>query len=197
MRTENRARTSSPGRVMIAVAVVVTLSWLSCQQAVAEPPAYQVKLTMQAQEQSNWCWAAAGATIAVAIGHPIAQKKMCALSKGLNEDANCPNNQASLGEVQTGFRRMGLKDPGDYTSSVLPYATLRRLLAADQPVETRILWASGGGHMQVLYGYDDAKDWVFWGDPWPASPRLSSGPYSRYVKNNKFTWTHTLSGIEG
>lgn len=190
----------SGGRVrgVVAVGVVVVLSWLAAQPALAEPPAsHQVKITMQEQRQSNWCWAASGATIAEILKHPVSQQRMCALSKNLDENASCPNNQAHLGEVQNGFQRLGLKNPGKYTSSPLGYDDLKSQLSADQPVETRIQWASGGGHMHVLYGYDDAKNWVYWGDPWPKSQRLSWAPYSQYVKSGRFTWTHTLSGIEG
>ena len=66
---------------------------------------------------------------------------------------------------------------------------------AKRPIETRIQWSSGGGHMHVIYGYDADRSQVAWGDPWKSTPRYNEGSHQTYVRGNKFSWTHSLYQI--
>ena len=74
------------------------------------------------------------------------------------------------------------------------FAAIRTETAANRPVATRVGWRSGGGHVQVVHGYDTSGDWVFWSDPGPAK-RYNWSTYGFYAQNPAFTWTHTLTGI--
>ncbi len=86
-------------------------------------------------------------------------------------------------------------NPGSYVSGYLRYATVQGEIDAGRPVETRIQWSSGGGHMNVLYGYDSGNNWLYWGDPWPSNYRYNWGDYNYYVSNGSFSWTHSLYRI--
>lgn len=165
------------------------------QSAAALPAAYRVNITMQAQEKTNWCWAAAGNTIAAWHGVSVSQNHFCALAKNRATSSACPNDQAHLGEAQNALRKLNFTNPGQYLSNTLSYAAIQQQTAANQPIETRIGWQSGGGHMHVLYGYDTTKSWVYWGDPWQSSNRYNWATYNYYRNNSSFTWTHTLTGI--
>lgn len=156
--------------------------------------ANRLNITMQAQQQSNWCWAAAGNTIASYYGRNYSQNQFCNAAFGRQQGYNCPNSQATLGDVQQGLRWTGVR-PGSYVNGWLNYATVRSEIDANRPVETRIGWDSGGGHMHVLYGYDTSSSWVYWGDPWPSSGRYNWASHSWYVNNTSFNWTHSLYRI--
>ncbi|UGY90741.1 papain-like cysteine protease family protein [Streptomyces gobiensis] len=151
-------------------------------------------ISMQAQEKSNWCWGAAGNTIADYYGKKYSQNQFCNAAFNRRQGTTCPNNQATLGHVQTGLRWTGV-NPGSYVSGWLRYGTVQSEINADRPIETRIGWKSGGGHMHVIYGYDTANSWVYWGDPWPSSNRYNWASHSWYVNNNSFAWTHSLYRI--
>ncbi|KUJ67353.1 hypothetical protein ACZ90_29015 [Streptomyces albus subsp. albus] len=99
-----------------------------------------------------------------------------------------------LGNVQTGLSWAGVR-PGSYVTGWLRYPTVQAEISAQRPIETRIQWSSGGGHMHVIYGYDDANNWVYWGDPWPSSDRYNWASHAWYVNNNEFSWTHSLYRI--
>ncbi|MDX3373869.1 papain-like cysteine protease family protein [Streptomyces sp. ME02-6991-2A] len=161
-------------------------------QAVAA--AQRLNITMQAQQKSNWCWAAGGNTIAAWFGRNYSQNQFCNASFNRNQNTECPNSQATLGNVQTGLSWTGVR-PGSYVTGWLRYPTVQAEIAAQRPIETRIQWSSGGGHMHVIYGYDDANSWVYWGDPWPSSDRYNWASHSWYVNNNQFSWTHSLYRI--
>ncbi|GGZ58903.1 hypothetical protein GCM10010328_36980 [Streptomyces rubiginosohelvolus] len=156
--------------------------------------AQRLNITMQAQQQSNWCWAAGGNTIAAWFGRNYSQNQFCNAAFNRNQNTQCPNSQATLGNVQTGLSWAGVR-PGSYVTGWLRYPTVQAEISAQRPIETRIQWSSGGGHMHVIYGYDDANSWVYWGDPWPSSDRYNWASHAWYVNNNEFSWTHSLYRI--
>ncbi len=154
----------------------------------------KLNITMQQQQNTNWCWAASGNTIATWFGYNYSQNQFCNAAFGRSTNSTCPNSQASLGDVQNALSWIGI-NPGSYVTGYLRYATVQGEVNADRPVETRIQWSSGGGHMHVLYGYDTASNWVYWGDPWPSNYRYNWADYSYYVSNGSFSWTHSLYRI--
>lgn len=156
--------------------------------------AKRLNITMQAQQKTNWCWAAGGNTIAAFYGKQYTQNQFCNAAFGRSQNTECPNSQATLGNVQNALDWAGI-NAGSYVSGWLRYPTVQAEINAGRPVETRIQWSNGGGHMHVLYGYDDANSWVYWGDPWPSSDRYNWASHSWYVNNNTFSWTHSLYRI--
>lgn len=61
-------------------------------------------ITMQAQQKTNWCWAASGNTIATWFGRNYSQNQFCNAAFNRQQGYDCPNNQASLANVQTALR---------------------------------------------------------------------------------------------
>ncbi|WAL94844.1 papain-like cysteine protease family protein [Streptomyces sp. Je 1-369] len=166
-------------------------------QGAADPSvlaAKRLNITMQAQQKTNWCWAAGGNTIATYMGRNYSQNQFCNAAFGRSQNTECPNNQATLGNVQSGLRWAGINS-GSYVTGWLRYPTVKAEIDAGRPMETRIQWSNGGGHMHVLYGYDDASSWVYWGDPWPSNDRYNWASHAWYVDNNTFSWTHSLYRI--
>ncbi|MGW0734705.1 papain-like cysteine protease family protein [Streptomyces sp. NPDC002851] len=183
--TEAPYNGSSPSVANAAPAKAETASALAAKR---------LDITMQAQEMSNWCWAAGGNTIATYFGEGYSQNQFCNAAFGRQQGTSCPNNQATLGHVQNALDWMGI-NPGSYVNGWLRYPTVQAEIDANRPVETRILWSNGGGHMHVIYGYDDAKSWVYWGDPWPSNDRYNWASHAWYIDNNTFSWTHSLYRI--
>ncbi|MFJ4779575.1 papain-like cysteine protease family protein [Streptomyces sp. NPDC088762] len=154
----------------------------------------RLNITMQAQQKTNWCWAAGGNTIATWFGRNYSQNQFCNAAFNRQQGYDCPNNQATLGNVQTGLRWAGINS-GSYVNGWLQYSTVQTEINANRPIETRIQWSNGGGHMHVVYGYDTANSWVYWGDPWPSSDRYNWASHAWYVDNSTFSWTHSLYRI--
>ncbi|WP_405779162.1 papain-like cysteine protease family protein [Streptomyces sp. NBC_00859] len=160
----------------------------------AAPGAKRLNITMQEQQQTNWCWAASGNTIASWYGRNYSQNQFCNAAFGRSQNGTCPNGQATLGNVQDGLNWAGIT-PGSYVTGWLQYSTVQTEINAGRPIADRIQWASGGGHMNVIYGYDTSSDWVYWGDPWPSDNRYNWAAHDWYVNNNEFSWTHSLYRI--
>ncbi|MGW6460966.1 papain-like cysteine protease family protein [Streptomyces sp. NPDC055078] len=206
MRTTRRRL----GAVSAVLAALITVPLSSAAAAPADDPATtratgpaeagaalaakRLDITMQAQLKTNWCWAAGGNTIAAYFGKNYSQNQFCNAAFNRSQNSQCPNNQATLGNVQTGLRWAGVR-PGSYISNWLRYPAVQTDIDQNRPIETRIQWSSGGGHMHVIYGYDTASSWVYWGDPWQTSSRYNWGSHAWYVNNNSFSWTHSLYRI--
>ncbi|MGI5483374.1 papain-like cysteine protease family protein [Streptomyces lavendofoliae] len=185
-------------RLLLAVLLAATTTLLGpVSAATAEDgstttlAAKRLDITMQAQLKTNWCWAAGGNTIATWFGRSYTQNQFCNAAFNRQQGSDCPNWQATLGNVQNGLRWAGI-GAGSYVDGWLRYSTVQTEINAGRPVETRIQWASGGGHMHVIHGYDDANGWVYWGDPWPSSDRYNWASHAWYVDNGSFSWTHSL-----
>ncbi|MFF4953695.1 papain-like cysteine protease family protein [Streptomyces chattanoogensis] len=195
-----RRRLSAAALTLAAFTALTTLPGAAA--SASTPPAHATKaaaanrldISMQAQEESNWCWAGSGNTIASWYGRNYSQNQFCNAAFGRPQNTACPNNQATLGNVQNAFDWMGINS-GSYVSGYLRYSTVQNEINADRPIETRIQWSSGGGHMHVIYGFDTAKNWVYWGDPWGSNNRYNWGDYGYYVNGSSFSWTHSLYRI--
>ncbi|MFD5508147.1 papain-like cysteine protease family protein [Streptomyces sp. NPDC127051] len=191
-------------RLSLAAVLTAVLFTLPTAAATAAPTsdagaesalAYKrLDITMQAQAKTNWCWAASGNTIATWFGRNYTQNQFCNAAFNRQQGYDCPNNQATLGNVQTALNWAGINS-GTYVTGWLRYPTVQSEIDANRPVETRIQWSNGGGHMHVIYGYDTANSWVYWGDPWPSSDRYNWASHAWYVDNSTFSWTHSLYRI--
>ncbi|UQA96099.1 papain-like cysteine protease family protein [Streptomyces halobius] len=190
------ALTALPGATASATAPLAPSAHATgaAQSAVAPRAVNRLDITMQAQERSNWCWAGAGNTIADWYGKNYSQNQFCNAAFNRQQGTACPNNQATLGHVQNAFDWMGINS-GSYVTGYLRYSTVQSEINAKRPIETRIQWSSGGGHMHTIYGYDTAKNWVYWGDPWASNNRYNWGDFDYYVNGSSFSWTHSLYRI--
>lgn len=171
-------------------------AWLAIQTpASALPsPAARHPVAMQAQEKSQWCWVASGNTIAAHHGVALSQNEFCRIAHD-ERRRECADEPGTLGDVRRAFGKLGFSAPGNYVEGRIPHAAVQAQTGAGKPVQTRVGWAAGGGHMHVLYGADAGRKWVSWGDPLPTGSRHHWSTYDFYAGNKSFTWTHTLSGI--
>lgn len=187
----------SPVRKLLRTTGALALAagtWMAATGTAHAYSWYRLDIDMQAQQNTNWCWAAAGNTVAAYYGHSYSQNQFCNLAFNRALNSGCPNNQATLANDQNAFRTIGIS-PGNYLNGYLSYSTIIRNIDAHHPVMARIQWTSGGGHMQTIYGYDQSRSWVYWGDPWPSTTRYNWATYNWYVGNSNFFWTHSLHNI--
>jgi hypothetical protein len=179
------------------VAILVGSAVLSVSPAAFAAGSDQQQLTidMQTQQYDEWCWAASGVTIANYEGHPVEQNEFCKLAHNENGET-CTNNPAYLEEVSNGFKKLGFNNPGTVRKD-LTFDQVRAEIDADRPMESSIQWTAGGGHAEVIYGYDATDGTISFGDPWPDDQRYNTMTFADYRSNSEFTWNYTLAGIEG
>ncbi|MFI9200933.1 papain-like cysteine protease family protein [Streptomyces sp. NPDC053048] len=192
--TTATAATTATGAATTTASAAATATSSAAGEQASLRAVNKLGITMQAQQKTNWCWAASGNTIATWLGRNYSQNQFCNAAFNRQQGTTCPNNQATLGNVQNALSWAGI-NRGSYVNGWLRYSTVQSEINAGRPVETRIQWSSGGGHMHVIYGYDDSGSMVYWGDPWPSSNRYNWASHNWYVNNNQFSWTHSLYRI--
>ncbi|MFD6812546.1 papain-like cysteine protease family protein, partial [Streptomyces anthocyanicus] len=107
-----RRRLQNGTRSLVAFAAAALLLVPTAASASAAPSpapagtatalgAKRLDITMQAQQKSNWCWAAGGNTIATWFGRGYSQNQFCNAAFQRQQGYDCPNWQATLGNVQT------------------------------------------------------------------------------------------------
>ncbi|MEV8566007.1 papain-like cysteine protease family protein [Streptomyces sp. NPDC051322] len=155
----------------------------------------QLDFSEQTQTQDEWCWDATGLSIAqfLGYGNGVSQNTFCDYARGLPAGYPCPNQPGELSDVQNGWYGTGMRDVGQVTGPV-SFNTVAQSIDAGSPVEVGIYWTSGGGHANVLYGYDANSQSLMYADPWPSNPRYGEMSYSSYVSNYQFQWGQSLYG---
>ncbi|MFI5780487.1 papain-like cysteine protease family protein [Nocardia sp. NPDC051570] len=139
----------------------------------------------QIQQWNQWCWAADGASIATYLGHWIGQNDYCKLVFGVDSHGTCPNDTASLEEIAAAFGKIGF---GASVGSPFSMTTVASEISANRPILTGIAWTEGGGHAQVVYGYDADAATITYGDPWPTSRRSVTQTLASYTENPDWIW---------
>ncbi|ANN18733.1 hypothetical protein SD37_25975 [Amycolatopsis orientalis] len=152
----------------------------------------QLNYTQQVQQYNQWCWAADGSSIEKALGGTASQAQFCAAGKGTSA-GYCPNQAAQIYEIVRGFRGTGFsaQDAG----GPIGFSSVVSQIDAGILNLTGIYWTSGGGHAEVIYGYDSANQSIMVGDPWPTYQRYQTWNYNQYRSNGQFRWNDTIVNI--
>jgi hypothetical protein len=152
-------------------------------------------VTMQKQVQDEWCWDASGLTLANYWGyHQYSQYDFCHLA-AQGSWLDCNDQPATLDDMANGLARMGFRNSGYDLYRSASFSETSNEIANGRPFAVRIGWSTGGGHMNVIYGYDSTSNMIAVGDPWPTTQTYTWWNYSTYASNNQFQWTHSRIGI--
>ncbi|MCR6489780.1 hypothetical protein M8542_43910 [Amycolatopsis sp. OK19-0408] len=158
----------------------------------AATAAVSLDYSQQVQQNDEWCWAADGASIEQFHGASTSQEDFCAAGKG-TMPGYCPNEAAQIDEIVNGFHGTGFS--ADSAGGAVSYSAITQQIDAGNPALTGIYWTSGGGHAEVIYGYDAANQSMDVGDPWPTYQRYRTQSYNDYLQNSEFTWGDTVVDI--
>jgi hypothetical protein len=124
----------------------------------------QLTFSMQAQQQTNWCWAAVSASVASYFNTPgpsgtpwqqceIASAEFAPVSCCPNGSAPACNRDWYLDKALT--RVNHLASPATSGAASFPY--IQQQINSNCPVGVRIGWIGDGGHFVVVSGYDDTN----------------------------------------
>ncbi|MYW02992.1 papain-like cysteine protease family protein [Streptomyces sp. SID3343] len=154
----------------------------------------QLSFNELTQVQNQWCWAATGLSAARYLGRGLSttQNTFCDYARGLPTNYACPNQPGELSDIQRAWSRLGMSR--GQLAGALNFNTVASSIDANSPIVVGIYWTAGGGHANVLYGYDSNSGTLMYADPWPANQRYGEMDYNSYVSNYEFQWAESVYG---
>lgn len=161
------------------------------------PPATLLPVPLDGQLQSNWCWAASGQMVTTYFGHGVSQCKQVDDQDSLSNCCDNPTpSSCNLGGTthidNYGFTRVVVTTP-------ILYKSLQCELSSDQRAMIWDLrWNGGGGHTQVLVGYETTDgQWLWVNNPEPVGQgTLDLITYDAYISGPNYHYGRTEWGIQ-
>jgi hypothetical protein len=147
-------------------------------------------LSMQAQQETNWCWAATTSSVSRKFDSSSSWSQCNVASTTLSgsccTNASPCNKQWSL---DAPLRVTGnLQEPPSAGADAFP--DVQAQLDLGNPVCCHITWNQGGGHFMAIVGYDDTNGDVYLDDPLYGA---STVPYTSFVSSYRGSgdWDYT------
>jgi len=150
-----------------------------------------LELDMQEQSQTQWCWAACGASIGDYY-HGQGTYSQCGVANLVQAKTTCCENPSGCN--QPAKLDDALKAADSYQSMVSNSVSFDVLVAqidANKPVGTRVGWYGGGGHFMAISGYNSKQPKkITIKDPWYGQSVMDYDKYPAQY-NGGGNWTHT------
>jgi hypothetical protein len=159
----------------------------------SKPRWRRVPLTVQAQLQSEWCWAACSTSVSHFYDAASAWTQ-CDVANAELAQTGCCEDGSSGACNQPWYLDRALRRTNNFASrhkGPASMAELRSQLDAGRPVGARIGWAGGGGHFVTISGcLDDATGVLEVRDPIYGTSEISVANF-RSSYQGSGSWTHT------
>ncbi|MFH8562128.1 papain-like cysteine protease family protein [Streptomyces sp. NPDC017988] len=107
----------------------------------------------------------------------------------------CNNQPATLDDMARGRSSLGMAHTGSGLNSAATFNQVYTDVKAARPVAARIGWTPGGGHMNLVHGFDTSNTTIAVADPWPDTATYTWWKYNDYVSNSSSKWAHSRIGI--
>jgi Papain-like cysteine protease AvrRpt2 len=150
---------------------------------------------MQAQTQSNWCWAATSTSVSHFYwwASPWTQCKVAGAELNLTTCCQSPVPSACNVPWYLDKALARTQNFVSIVSGTVSFDQVKAEIDAGRPVGARIGWSGGGGHFVAIYGYTQilgVLDFFDIDDPIYGKSHLSVSDFTSNYQGSG-TWTHT------
>jgi peptidoglycan hydrolase-like protein with peptidoglycan-binding domain len=153
---------------------------------------YVLNFTMQAQQQSNWCWAAVSSSVSC-FYDPSSSWTQCKVANAQLSRTDCCGAGASGPCNVYGYLDLGLTEVGHFDHfqvGTTAFAVLQNEIIGSRPFGIRVAWSGGGAHFIAAIGAEEG-DLVLVGDPGSGTISLVDFTTLQTDYNGSGTWTHS------
>lgn len=187
----------APGVIVAALRwvgrLVIEIAWWARGLFRLIPVWRRLAFTMQAQQQTQWCWSA----VATSVSHfydASSTWTQCAPANAELGETTCCQDGSSAACNRSWYLDLALDEVGHldaWSSGAASFAGVRAEIDGGEPLGVRIGWSGGGGHFLVIEGYlDDATDQVAVDDPWYGASDLAYSTLTTSYQGSG-SWTHS------
>jgi Papain-like cysteine protease AvrRpt2 len=161
--------------------------------SVSKPRWRRLPLNVQAQLQSQWCWAACSTSVSHFFDAASAWTQCGVVNAELSQTGCCEDGSTATCN-QPWYLDKALTRTGNFasrTSGTAPMSKIRSELSAGRPVGVRIGWTGGGGHFVTISGcLDDATGMLEIRDSIYGTSDISLANFTSSYQGSG-SWTHT------
>lgn len=154
----------------------------------------QLPFNMQAQTESNWCWAATSTSVSHFYWW-FSNWTQCRVANSELGHSDCCNSPVPSACNVPWYLDKALTRTNNFVSIMNGQAGFQQVkseIDAGRPVGARIGWNGGGGHFMVIYGYSRILNLEFFDidDPIYGKSHLAVSDFASSYQGSG-TWTHT------
>ena len=145
---------------------------------------------MEHQSQTNWCWAANGASVGNYYWGPSSYTQ-CGIANTCQGKTTCctdPGGCNQYGNLDVALH--AAKSFDTYAGGTTGFDVLQQRVDQRQPVGTRVAWTGGGAHFMMVTGYNNNGNKITIQDPWYGTSTVAFASYPASYHSGG-TWTHT------
>jgi hypothetical protein len=159
-----------------------------------EPIEHTLRFTMQAQQQSQWCWSATSVSVSLYY-NPSSTWTQCTLANAQRGQTNCCGAGASGAACNSpDVLDQPLQTVGHFNSmqsGSVTYATLRNEVVSGRPLCIRVRWGAGpAAHFVAATGFDEGQ-FVLVSDCGNGTTSLVAYNTLLTAYNGSGVWTHS------
>lgn len=148
------------------------------------------------QPHQNICWAASASMTTAYFNKNTTDLKVAIATAVNGSDFNkgLPVATALNTERDQIYSRTSAYMYGSVYQTNLSWTAVKYQIDSGGPINTQILWTSGGGHAENIIGYDETVSYknIYYLDPWDSSKQTRIMAYNNYVSNSLFYWDKSL-----
>jgi hypothetical protein len=148
--------------------------------------------TIQAQSQTNWCWAAVSTSTSL-FYNAASGWTQCKVANAELGQTTCCTNGTSTACNKLWYLDRALTRTGNLRSVVsgtITFALIQAEINGNSPIGARIGWTGGGGHFVVIDGFDSTTQSITIRDPLFGTSTYVLAAFSTKYRQSG-AWTHT------
>ena len=154
-------------------------------------PSSNLPQFMERQSQSNWCWAACGASVGNFYFGP-GKYTQCQIANTCQRKTTCCLNPGGCN--QYGLLGAALRAANSFHSAAsgnASFTTLQEQIDVRRPVGTRVAWTRSGAHFMMVTGYNTNGQTITIQDPWYGTTTIAYSAYpANYQGGGRWTATY-------
>jgi hypothetical protein len=166
-------------------------------EAAGNPRGAAIDFEMQRQCHTNWCWAAAAASVA-SYYDPGTTWRQCTVANAELQRSDCcawPCNVGCVPFNVTNTLASPLNRVGHFEALRFRPSTRAEVVAqleSKRPLLARTAWMGGGAHFVAIVGYIPVEDKVAVRDPFFESSEYEFDRFCNAYSSNVGRWTHSF-----
>lgn len=152
--------------------------------------ANKLYFAMERQTQTNWCWAADGASVGNYYWGSGSYTQ-CGIANSCQNKSTCCSNPGGCN--QYGYLDKALQAAKSFDrmdGGTATFAVLKGRIDSGQPVGTRVAWTGGGAHFMMITGYNTDGNKIDIQDSWYGSTTIAYAAYPASYHGGG-TWKET------